>query len=205
MRLTGVATMSEGLPVYLTEVVYFLMNAVTVSGANSDAAKVFEGALLVAIERYAQEREAEISNPWHKQQAWLALHKRIAALESQLAMANDAAAKGDRARHDAGGMEMRIKELEAQLADIRKQAEDSTEYVLAQINQDLRSQLAAAQASAILDMKAANVALAEANARDERSLAQAIELGSSANPFALPDVAPMPVQKNVCPHCGKPL
>lgn len=37
-----------------------------------------------------------------------ALHDRIAELEQQLAQANDAAAKGDLARANAGGMEMRI-------------------------------------------------------------------------------------------------
>lgn len=183
-----------------TNLPQFVVDAINAYGQHRDP---HGKELLAAIERYAQEHAQKIRDI--AAVAHINQSERIAALESQLAMANDAAAKGDRARHDAGGMEMRIKELEAQLADIRKQAEDSTEYVLAQINQDLRSQLAAAQASAILDMKAANVALAEANARDERSLAQAIELGSSANPFALPDVAPMPVQKNVCPHCGKPL
>lgn len=38
---------------------------------------------------------------------------RIAELEQQLAMANDAAAKGDLARANAGGMEMRIHRLES--------------------------------------------------------------------------------------------
>lgn len=40
------------------------------------------------------------------------LNTRIAELERDLALANDAAAKGDLARANAGGMEMRIKELE---------------------------------------------------------------------------------------------
>lgn len=40
---------------------------------------------------------------------------RIAELEQQLALALDAAAKGDLARANAGGMEMRIQELEKAL------------------------------------------------------------------------------------------
>lgn len=46
---------------------------------------------------------------------------RIAELEKQLAMANDAAAKGDLARQNAGGMEMRISELEEHVRLLRSQ------------------------------------------------------------------------------------
>ncbi|HCL3554714.1 TPA: hypothetical protein N2A72_003477 [Pseudomonas aeruginosa] len=42
---------------------------------------------------------------------------RVAELEKELAMARDAASKGDAARHAACGMEMEIQELKAKLAD----------------------------------------------------------------------------------------
>ncbi|MCO1686461.1 hypothetical protein FA454_32825 [Pseudomonas aeruginosa] len=41
------------------------------------------------------------------------------ALAAKLAMAEDAAAKGDAARHQCGGMEMEIEELRAELAELR--------------------------------------------------------------------------------------
>ncbi|WP_434039463.1 hypothetical protein ACIRTV_18590 [Pseudomonas aeruginosa] len=43
------------------------------------------------------------------------------ALAAKLAMAEDAAAKGDAARHAAGGMEMEIHELKTKLAELEKQ------------------------------------------------------------------------------------
>lgn len=46
-----------------------------------------------------------------------ALYARIAELERDIVLANDAAAKGDLARANAGGMEMRIKELEETLRE----------------------------------------------------------------------------------------
>lgn len=46
---------------------------------------------------------------------------RVAEMEKELAMARDAAAKGDAARHAAGGMEMEIQELKAKLAELEKQ------------------------------------------------------------------------------------
>ncbi|UXD82748.1 hypothetical protein NP274_00064 [Pbunavirus wadjak13] len=46
---------------------------------------------------------------------------RVAELEKELAMARDAAAKGDAARHAAGGMEMEIHELKTKLAELKKQ------------------------------------------------------------------------------------
>lgn len=46
---------------------------------------------------------------------------RVAELEKELAMARDAAAKGDAARHAAGGMEMEIHELKMKLAELEKQ------------------------------------------------------------------------------------
>uniref|UniRef100_A0AAU8KT40 Uncharacterized protein n=1 Tax=Pseudomonas phage vB_PaeP_FBPa39 TaxID=3231239 RepID=A0AAU8KT40_9VIRU len=45
---------------------------------------------------------------------------KIQELEKSLAMALDAAAKGDDARHQCGGMEMEIQELRAELAGLRK-------------------------------------------------------------------------------------
>ncbi|WP_216578746.1 hypothetical protein [Pseudomonas aeruginosa] len=44
---------------------------------------------------------------------------RVAEMEKELAMARDAAAKGDAARHQCGGMEMEIEELRAELAELR--------------------------------------------------------------------------------------
>lgn len=44
---------------------------------------------------------------------------RVAELEKELAMARDAAAKGDAARQQCGGMEMDIEELRAELAELR--------------------------------------------------------------------------------------
>lgn len=46
---------------------------------------------------------------------------RVAELEKELAMARDAAAKGDAARHAVGGMEMEIHELKMKLAELEKQ------------------------------------------------------------------------------------
>ncbi|MCU8992471.1 hypothetical protein OE505_28630, partial [Pseudomonas aeruginosa] len=46
---------------------------------------------------------------------------RVAELEKELAMARDAASKGDAARHAACGMEMDIQELKAKLAELEKQ------------------------------------------------------------------------------------
>ncbi len=43
------------------------------------------------------------------------------ALAAKLAMAEDAAEKGDAARHAAGGMEMEIQELKAKLAELERQ------------------------------------------------------------------------------------
>ncbi|HBP4578254.1 TPA: hypothetical protein ACXNR9_006001 [Pseudomonas aeruginosa] len=44
------------------------------------------------------------------------------ALAAKLAMAEDAAAKGDAARQQCGGMEMEIEELRAELAELRSRA-----------------------------------------------------------------------------------
>ncbi|HHH9372449.1 hypothetical protein [Pseudomonas aeruginosa] len=48
-----------------------------------------------------------------------ALREEVAALRTKLAMAEDAAAKGDAARQQCGGMEMEIQELRAELAALR--------------------------------------------------------------------------------------
>ncbi len=45
------------------------------------------------------------------------------ALAAKLAMLEDAAAKGDAARQQCGGMEMEIEELRAELAELRAEAE----------------------------------------------------------------------------------
>lgn len=48
-----------------------------------------------------------------------ALREEVAALRTKLTMAEDAAAKGDAARQQCGGMEMEIEELRAELAELR--------------------------------------------------------------------------------------
>ncbi|MGK8389826.1 hypothetical protein [Pseudomonas aeruginosa] len=48
-----------------------------------------------------------------------ALREEVAKLRTKLAMAEDAAAKGDAARQQCGGMEMEIEELRAELAELR--------------------------------------------------------------------------------------
>ncbi|ATW62368.1 hypothetical protein Delta_p53 [Pseudomonas phage Delta] len=50
---------------------------------------------------------------------------KIQELEKSLAMALDAAAKGDDARHQCGGMEMEIHELRAELAGLRNEVKVS--------------------------------------------------------------------------------
>ncbi|MBN0025674.1 hypothetical protein JTL72_07750 [Pseudomonas aeruginosa] len=45
--------------------------------------------------------------------------KEVVVLRTKLAMAEDAAAKGDAARQQCGGMEMEIEELRAELAELR--------------------------------------------------------------------------------------
>lgn len=74
-----------------------------------------------ALQNEIREREAEIarldglvSGRTAERDAALA---RVAELEKKLAMALDAASKGDAARHAACGMEMEIQELKAKLAD----------------------------------------------------------------------------------------
>lgn len=51
-----------------------------------------------------------------------ATQARVRELETELLRANDAAAKGDLARANAGGMEMRIAELQADNERLRKEA-----------------------------------------------------------------------------------
>ncbi|HDQ4107808.1 hypothetical protein KUC41_04120 [Pseudomonas aeruginosa] len=48
--------------------------------------------------------------------------KEVVVLRTKLAMAEDAAAKGDAARQQCGGMEMEIEELRAELAELRSRA-----------------------------------------------------------------------------------
>lgn len=48
-----------------------------------------------------------------------ALREEVAALRAKLAMAEDAAANGDAARQQCGGMEMEIEELRAELETLR--------------------------------------------------------------------------------------
>lgn len=55
----------------------------------------------------------------HRQSEVEQLSQEVSALRTKLAMAEDAAAKGDAARHQCGGMEMEIEELRAELATLR--------------------------------------------------------------------------------------
>ncbi|HIE1924518.1 TPA: hypothetical protein ACXKAZ_000313 [Pseudomonas aeruginosa] len=55
----------------------------------------------------------------HRQSEVEQLSQEVSALRTKLAMAEDAAAKGDAARHQCGGMEMEIEELRAELAELR--------------------------------------------------------------------------------------
>ncbi|MBG4400733.1 hypothetical protein I4940_07945 [Pseudomonas aeruginosa] len=54
--------------------------------------------------------------------------KRQAKLEKELAMARDAASKGDDARHAAGGMEMEIQELREKVAELQKELRSRWTY-----------------------------------------------------------------------------
>lgn len=53
------------------------------------------------------------------EQAVMGYEAVLASLAAKLAMAEDAAAKGDAARQQCGGMEMEIEELRAELAELR--------------------------------------------------------------------------------------
>ncbi|HCE7209821.1 TPA: hypothetical protein NIB84_000758 [Pseudomonas aeruginosa] len=55
----------------------------------------------------------------HRQSEVEQLSQEVSALRTKLAMAEDAAAKGDAARQQCGGMEMEIEELRAELAELR--------------------------------------------------------------------------------------
>ncbi|MCS7821942.1 hypothetical protein N0019_26680 [Pseudomonas aeruginosa] len=57
---------------------------------------------------------------------------RVAELEKELAMARDAAAKGDAARHAAGGMEMEIQELREKVTELRKELRSRWTYASTQ-------------------------------------------------------------------------
>ena len=57
--------------------------------------------------------------------AYFAVQARIAEIETKLAYADDAAAKGEAARLAAGGMELRIAELEKQLAEAQHVIDES--------------------------------------------------------------------------------
>ncbi|EQB0382787.1 hypothetical protein ACYAFJ_004832, partial [Pseudomonas aeruginosa] len=54
---------------------------------------------------------------------------RVAEMEKELAMARDAASKGDAARHAACGMEMDIQELKAKLAELERHEPVSTQHL----------------------------------------------------------------------------
>lgn len=60
----------------------------------------------------------------HIQQQFDLRDKRIVELERELLFANDALAKGDLARQNAAGMEMKIQELEHELAESEKTCEE---------------------------------------------------------------------------------
>ncbi|HGK6933849.1 TPA: hypothetical protein ACJ5RV_002425 [Pseudomonas aeruginosa] len=53
-----------------------------------------------------------------------ALREEVAALRAKLAMAEDAAAKGDAARHQCGGMEMEVQELRENAAKLAAFAQE---------------------------------------------------------------------------------
>ncbi len=57
---------------------------------------------------------------------------RVAKLEKELAMARDAAAKGDAARHAAGGMEMEIQELREKVTELQKELRSRWTYASTQ-------------------------------------------------------------------------
>ena len=57
----------------------------------------------------------------HRQSEVEQLSQEVSALRTKLAMAEDAAAKGDAARHQCGGLEMEIHELKTKLAELEKQ------------------------------------------------------------------------------------
>ncbi|QUE30229.1 hypothetical protein QIT86_gp41 [Pseudomonas phage BUCT566] len=57
---------------------------------------------------------------------------RVAELEKELAMACDAAAKGDAARHAAGGMEMEIQELREKVTELQKELRSRWTYASTQ-------------------------------------------------------------------------
>lgn len=57
---------------------------------------------------------------------------RVAELEKELAMARDAAAKGDAARRAAGGMEMEIQELREKVTELQKELRSRWTYASTQ-------------------------------------------------------------------------
>lgn len=75
------------------------------------------------VKRYAPEFCESSGEKWSEMQensegAWVRASD-YDALAAKLAMAEDAAAKGDAARQQCGGMEMEIEELRAELAELR--------------------------------------------------------------------------------------
>ncbi|MBG5852601.1 hypothetical protein ACV35Z_23975 [Pseudomonas aeruginosa] len=65
-----------------------------------------------------------------------ALREEVAALRAKLAMAEDAAAKGDAARQQCGGMEMEIEELRAEAKALRDER-DSQQRVAIKAMEEL--------------------------------------------------------------------
>lgn len=61
-----------------------------------------------------------------------AAQARVAELEKELAMARDAASKGDAARHAAGGMEMEIQELREKVTELKKELRSRWTYASTQ-------------------------------------------------------------------------
>ncbi|KSQ09329.1 hypothetical protein [Pseudomonas aeruginosa] len=57
---------------------------------------------------------------------------RVAEMEKELAMARDAAAKGDAARHQCGGMEMEIQELREKVTELQKKLRSRWTYASTQ-------------------------------------------------------------------------
>lgn len=77
---------------------------------NRDTQKALDGYLSAGIAQLEQERDTALA--------------RVAELEKELAMACDAAAKGDAARQQCGGMEMEIQELRENAAKLAAFAQE---------------------------------------------------------------------------------
>ncbi|MBH4232651.1 hypothetical protein I5R10_00465 [Pseudomonas aeruginosa] len=90
-----------------------------VAMSRTDECERIVGALREEVASLKHSRQVLVdSRNAHRNERDAAL-ARVAELEKELAMARDAASKGDAARHAACGMEMEIEELRAELAELR--------------------------------------------------------------------------------------